>query len=51
MDTNKKSVTFTLSTDAVEHLKQLKECKHINLSAYVDALILADKKGDNDAKI
>ena len=51
MEQSRKSVTFTLSNDAVEHLKALKERKHVNLSAYVDALILVDKKGDNDAKI
>lgn len=51
MEQTRKSVTFTLSTDAVEHLKQLRESKHVNLSAYVDALILADVKGGKNGKI
>ena len=51
MENAKKGMTFTLSNDAIEHLKELKESKHINLSAYIEALIVADAKGGNNGKI
>ncbi len=51
MENAKKGMTFTLSNDAIEHLKELKESKHVNLSAYVEALILADVKGGKNGKI
>lgn len=51
MENSKKGMTFTLSADAVEHLKELKESKHVNLSAYVEALIVKDAQGGKNGEV